>query len=222
MTALQLKVKTRTEVGKKVRNLRTSGKIPAVLYGHGVANAALTVDEAAFQKVFGQAGESTLIDLALDDGSAVKVLIQQVQLDPLSNQITHIDFHQVRMDEKIHAQIELKFVGEAPAIKELSAVLVTSLHSLEVECLPGDLVHEIDVDLSGLKTFEDAIHISDITAPKGIKILNHPEDMVVAVQEPRSEKELEVAAPAPVEGAPVEGAAPAAPEASGDQGNKKE
>jgi len=188
---LELKAKTRIETGKKVNRLREQGKIPAVLYGHKIKSVSLVLDYVVFEKVFKQAGESTLIDLVVDDKEPVKVLVQDYQLNPTTNQFIHVDFHRIKMDEKLHTEIELEFVGEPPAVKELNGVLVTSLDKLEVECLPQHLVHKIKVDISTLETLDSAIHISDIKIPEGITILNVPEDVVILIQPPRTEKELE-------------------------------
>ena len=204
---LRLEVTSREETGKKVSALRTQGKVPAVLYGHDIKPTNVTVDHAHFERVYKQAGESALVDLVVDGKEPVKVLIQDHQLNPTVSQFTHIDFHQVNMKEKIHTDIPIKFIGEASAVKELSAILVTNLDHLEVECLPSDLVHEIEVDLSSLKTFDDAIRVSDIKAPQGITIKNAPEESVVLVQEPRAEEKevVPVEAVAPI----VEGEQPA-------------
>ena len=187
---LSLKAFSRQLVGKKVEQLRGQGKIPAVLYGHSIKPINLAVDYVAFEKLFRQAGESTLVDLIIDEKNSVKVLIQDYQADPSSNRFLHIDFHQVRMDEKIHTKISFKFIGESPAVKESAGILVTNLNALEVECLPGNLIHEIQVDLSSLKTFSDVIHVSDIQMPAGITVLTKADQTVVLVQEQRSEKEL--------------------------------
>jgi large subunit ribosomal protein L25 len=194
---ISLKTASRQVIGKAVKQLRKQGKIPAVLYGHNFQPLNLSVDYSMFEKVFNQAGESTLIDLTVDEKKPVKVLIQDYQFDPLSGQFIHVDFHQVRMDEKLHTKIELKFVGEAPAVKESAGILVTNIHALNIECLPQDLVHTIEVDLSSLKTFTDVIRVSDIKLPSGITVLNVPNDLVVLVQPPRSEKELEALAGKP-------------------------
>ena len=190
MSNLTLSAQTRKETGKKVSQLRQQGKIPAVLYGHKIKPVNLAVDYLVFEKLFAIAGESTLIDLAIDDQKPVKVLVQDYQLDPESNRLIHIDFHQIRMDEKLHTEIGLKFIGEAPAVKELGGILVTNIDALEIECLPQDLVHEIEVDLSSLNNLEDSITVADLKIPKGITVLNVPDDMVVLIQPPRSEKEL--------------------------------
>jgi len=214
MPTLNLQAKTRAIKGKQVSQLRSQGEIPAVIYGHNIKPLNLTLNYSEFEKVFKQAGESTLISLAVDNGTPVKVLVVDVQFDHLKNRINHVDFHQVRMDEKLRANVILKFINEAPAVKELSGTLVTNIHELEVECLPNDLVHEIDIDLSSLKTFEAVIKVSDIKLPAGITIDHDPNDVVALVQEPRSEKELADLEAKPEESAPVlaEAAVPPAAE----------
>ncbi|MDD2807161.1 MAG: 50S ribosomal protein L25 [Patescibacteria group bacterium] len=188
--ALQLTASLRELTKKKSGQLREAGKIPAVLYGHKLESKNLTLDYIAFEKVLKGAGESTLVDLAVDTTAPVKVLIQDYQQDPRSGKILHVDFYQVRMDEKLTTEITLKFINEAPAVKELSGNLFTNMHHLEVECLPQYLVHEIEVDLSVLKTFDDVIHVKDIKLPEGLEVLSVPTDVVVMVQEQRSEQEL--------------------------------
>ena len=187
---VNLSTSLRQLTGKSVKQLRDQGKIPAVLYGHQIKTVSLAVDYNTFEQVLKIAGESTLVDLTIDDQKPVKVLIQDYQTDPLSGQVIHVDFHQIKMDEKLHAKIELKFIGESPAVKEFGGILVKNLHVLSVECLPEDLVHEIEVDLSSLKALNDSIHISNLKVPQGIKTLNVADDIVVLVQPPRSEQEL--------------------------------
>lgn len=187
---LSLSTQARTETGKKVKDLRKQGKIPAVLYGHGLKNLNLSVPYNPFEKIYQQAGESSLVDLAVDNKKPVKVLIQAVQTDPVSDRFVHIDFYQVKMTEKITAEIKLKFIGEAPAVKELSGVLVTNLNYLKVRCFPQDLVHEIEVEVSSLKTFDDVIYIKDLKIPSKIEILEKTDEVVVTVIPPRSEEEL--------------------------------
>jgi large subunit ribosomal protein L25 len=187
---IALAAQTRPEQGKKVKSVRLAGKIPAVLYGKKISAQSLSLDYVAFEKVLNSAGESTLVDLVVDNNPPVKVLIQDYQMDPVKNLYTHVDFHQVSMDEKIHAEIQFEFVGESMAVKT-GGVLLTNLQSIEVECLPGDLVHEIKVDISKLATYDDVIHVKDINLPSGLKVLYHElEDVIALVQEPRSEKEL--------------------------------
>ena len=167
--------------------------MPAVLYGHNVAAVNLAVDAKVFEKVYKTAGESTLLDLQVGSGTAVKVLIQDVAKHYLTLKPIHADFYQVSMTEKLTADIPLKFVGEAPAVKELGAVLVKNVQEVKVECLPADLVHEIEINLSALKQFGDAISIAKMVVPPGIKILNRPEETIILAQAPRAEEEVAVA-----------------------------
>ncbi|MBI4089943.1 MAG: 50S ribosomal protein L25 [Candidatus Kerfeldbacteria bacterium] len=190
MDDLMLKAQARIVRGKQTKTLRTAGQLPAVLYGHGVASRPLAIADGEFQRVYRRAGESTLINLVVDDTAPVKVIIQAVQRHPTSGRPIHVDLHQVRMTEKLHAEIPLAFVGEAPAVKELGGVLVKNLAHVKVEALPGDLVHEIPVGVTVLKTFEDLIHVSDLRIPVGISVLDKPDEVVALVTPPRSEQEL--------------------------------
>jgi len=141
--------------------------------------------------VYRQAGATTLFDLVLNGQQPVKVLIQEVQRHPVSGLIQHVDFHQVRMDEKLEVDIPLKYVGESPAVKELGGILVRAVNELKVKCLPQHLIHEIEVDLSALVQFNDVINVSAISLPVGIEVLSPANDEVlVTVAPPRSEAEL--------------------------------
>lgn len=194
-----LSVQTREVTGKGVKNLRKQNLIPAVIYGKGVSPKNLVVEYLPFSRLYKEAGESTLIDLKIDEGAPVKVLIQAVQVDPLTGKFTHIDFYQVKMTEKIRAEVLLKFVGESPAVKELGGTLVKSVDKIEIECLPQDLVHEIEVDISALKTFEDRIHVKDLKIPASVKVLADMGVTVATVEAPLSAEELKKELETPVE-----------------------
>ncbi|RJR31692.1 50S ribosomal protein L25 [Candidatus Parcubacteria bacterium] len=190
MENLSLNVNSRTDLKKRVKKIREQGKIPAVLYGRKIKAKNLFVDYSPFAKLYQRAGESSLIDLVIDQGKPFKVLIQDVQRDPVKDTIIHVDFHQVKMDEKITATVPIKFVGDSAAVKNLGGTLVTNLDEIEIECLPGDLIHEIEVDISGLKTFNDLVHVKDFKLSDKVKILASPDDVVASITEPRSEEEL--------------------------------
>ncbi|HCX27899.1 MAG TPA: 50S ribosomal protein L25 [Candidatus Portnoybacteria bacterium] len=186
---LELKAQAREITGKKVRQLRNSGLIPAVLYGHGIKSLSLSIDAKDFAKLFKQTGETTLIHLVLD-GKNHNVLIHDLARDPLKGETIHVDFYEVRMDEKIKAKILLVFAGESAAIKAEGGVLVHALQELEIEALPQDLPKEISVDISSLNTFEDKIRVSDLIVGNGVKVLANPDDLVAMVAPPRSDKEM--------------------------------
>lgn len=215
--AISLEATQRTQSAKK--SLR-AGQVPAVLYGHGLPAQSVAVDARQFAKVIKAAGFSSLVNVKLADGQDHIVIIREVQTHPLKGTITHADFYQVRMDEAIEAKVPLRFVGEAVAVKDLGGVLVRSLDELDIEALPADLPHDIEVDISPLADFDAVIRVSDLKLPQGVALKQNPEDVIALVQEPRSEQELEQLAEAvtedveAVEGVKKEEPAPAEGEAA--------
>lgn len=190
MEQINLKATTRDLLGKKVKILRAKGEIPAVLYGRKFQSLPILIDKKEFQKVAEKAGEATLINLEIPQKEPVKVLIRDIQKDPVQDTITHIDLYKVDMTQEIQTEIPLAFVGASPAVEELEGNLISNKDTIEVECLPDKLVPEIKVDISVLKTFDDFLHIKDLKIPEGIKILDDIDDIVVQVTPPRSEEEL--------------------------------
>lgn len=190
MEKITLKATSREITGKKVKNLRLQGLVPAVMYGKDKKGQSVQIDAKDFMKAYEKAGSSALIDLTVDDKNAGKVLIQDVQFDPVLDTPMHVDLYTIKMDEEITTQIPIKFVGESPAVEEQEGNFIANYDEVEVECLPGDLVSEIIVDISGLKTFDDNIKIADLNVPAGIKILDDAEQVVALVNPPRSEEEL--------------------------------
>ncbi|MCW1888648.1 MAG: 50S ribosomal protein L25 [Candidatus Moranbacteria bacterium] len=190
MQTITLEAKTRSAKGPNATVLRKEQMIPAVMYGHGVEAQSLAVPFGDFRKVYLQAGMSSLVDVNVDGKTSVKALIKDVQIDPLTMHPIHIDFHQVNMKEKMTANVPLVFIGESAAVKVLGGTLVKSLDHVEVECLPMDLPHAIEVDLSALATFDDMISIGSLKLPKGVEVLNEPEGTVATVDEPLTEDEM--------------------------------
>lgn len=190
MTKISLKSKTREEIGKNLDSFRKNGMIPAIVYGHKSKPQALWVDYLDFKRVFEKSGESTIIELEIEGKEKVNALVHDLQVDPLSNNFTHIDFFQVRMDEKIETGISLEFVGESAAVRELGGILVKNLDEINVSCLPADLPSEIKVDISKIKTFDDHIKIKDLSVSDKVKILDEEETVVALVSPPRTEEEL--------------------------------
>ncbi len=215
---ISLKAEHRKLVGKKVNQVRQAGEIPAVLYGHQTDNLNLKINRLDFEKIFVKAGESTIIDLIIGQEAPKKVLIADVWYHPVKQQVFHIDFKQIRMDEKLTAHVGLNFVGESLAVKEKDGVFVHNINELEIRCLPGDLIHQVEVDISRLKTFDDIITVADLNIPKNIEIIGHePEDVVATVARPREEEPE----PAPVEEEAAEGEeAPAKGESPADDKEK--
>lgn len=187
---LELAVKTRTELGKKAKRVRNKGSIPAVLYGFGIQPKSVEVDTRAFQKVWTAAGETSLVSLGLEDGTRQTALIHDVSRDVLRGGPLHVDFYAVRMDRELEADIPLVFTGEAEAVKSLGGVLVKVIHELPIRALPKDLPHEISVDISALRSFEDQIFVKDIVLPEGVEVRVEPDQVIVLIEAPRTEEEL--------------------------------
>ena len=187
---LTLKAKIRKELGKKVKNLRNKGIIPAVLYGPKIENLPLEIDLKEFEKIHKTAGESSLITLEVGEKKFL-VLIHALELDVISQKPIHIDFYQPKLDEEIEVSVPLVFEGEASAVKELGGTLVKNIQELVIKALPQNLLHEIKVNIEKLKTFEDNVLIKDLLIPQGVKIIKEPEEIIAQVLPPEKiEEEL--------------------------------
>ena len=192
----ELKVQTRNIFGKKVKKLRQQDLIPAELYGHGVKNLHFTLSAKEFQKVFKEASESTILNLLTEDRKTLPVMIHEVKIDPLSEKILNVDFYQIKMSEKIRVRIPIEFIGEAPAVKTLGGILVKTLQEIEVEALPSDLPHRIEVDLSRLDEVGKSISVKDLKISEKVKFFVSPDTVIVTVIETKAEEVVAEAAPA--------------------------
>jgi len=208
MEQIELQAAAREILGKKVRFLRRQGIIPVHLFGHGVESVALQCDTAQLQQVMAQAGKTKIISLRLDKAKKPRnVMVREIQRNPQTGELLHVDFYQVRMEEKIQVEVPIVLVGEAPALKSKENMLAQELYSLTIECLPGQIPASIELDLSSLTEVEQAIQVKDITLGEGVTVLNDPEHMVVKISLRPVEKVEEV-----VEEAVVEEAVAEAPE----------
>ncbi len=172
---------TRALKGEKVR---AEGILPAVIYGAGGETVSLSLSYVDFEKMYREAGDASLIDISIDGKDAGKVLVHEVQYDPVKGQMIHVDFYRIDMSKPITANVDLKFIGEAPAVKELGGTLVHSINEIEIKCLPKDLVSHIDIDVTTLKTFDDTIKVKDLVLPTGFAVVSLHEDDVLAVVTP--------------------------------------
>jgi large subunit ribosomal protein L25 len=199
MKDITLSVELREETGRRARKA-SQGRVPAVVYGHGFEAKNVWVDPVVFARVFEQAGTNTVISIAVGKEKPVQALIHDFQVNPTSNEITHLDFFHVRMDEKVDTQIPLVFTGEAEAVKALGGTLAT-IESVHVRALPGDLAHEFTVDITSLKTFDDRITIADLGISDKIEVLDDPATPVASVSAPRvqSDDVVEESAEEPTE-----------------------
>lgn len=187
---LTLCAKTRKDLSKKTKTLRKEGVLPAVLYGPKIKNQPLELDSKEFEKIYQEAGESTLITLEVRGGKEkYLVLIHDVQQDPLTGKPIHIDFYQPSLEEKIQAKIPIVLEGASLAVKELGGTLIKNISEIGVKALPQNLPKEIKVNIDNLKTFEDHILIKDLRVGEGVEILRGPEEIVVSVAPPEKVEE---------------------------------
>ncbi|OGY91503.1 MAG: hypothetical protein A3H70_05230 [Candidatus Komeilibacteria bacterium RIFCSPLOWO2_02_FULL_48_11] len=170
---------------------RRAGEVPGVIYGEGVGSRNFSIPAGALKKLMRTSGKSSLFDVRLDnEDKTVKAILQDWQNDPVSGQPVHIDLYQVRMDKVLHTKIPLHFTDASLAVKDLGGTLVKQLNELEIECLPAELIHSLEVSIEPLKTFVDHIKVKDLKLPAGIKSKLDPETIVLSVSAPRSEAEL--------------------------------
>ena len=187
---ISLTAKIRNELGKKANAIKNQGMIPAVVYGPGVKNANIQVDEKEFKKVLSKAGESSLIELSVEGEKEKRpVLVHEIQRDPLTDSVIHIDFFQASLKEEVEVAIPLVFEGVALAEKDLGGTLVKNIQELEVKALPQNLPHEIKVSIDSLNTFEDHILVKDLVLPKDVTVLKGADEIVASVLPPQKVEE---------------------------------
>ena len=214
MARPKLKIQKRKIFGRKVKKLRAEGILPADVYGRKIKSEAVQLKQTEFMPIYQETGETGLIDLLLEDEKTARpVLIHNVQLDPVSERVIHVDFHQVSLTEKISAQIPVELVGESPAVEQKLGILVRLLSEIEVEALPEALPEKIEVDISSLSKVDDMVKVGDLKVDeKKIKILAEPNQLIVKI-EPPAKIEVEPVAPVAEEAAgeaPAEGETKAA------------
>jgi len=184
-----------------------------VLYGHNVKPQALAIDGRSLARVWRRAGHSHLVDLALDGGRARKVLIRELQVNPRSAELMHVDLFAVNLREKLTVEIPLVPVGESPAVSELKlGVLQQILTEVRVECMPGDIPAQLNVDISGLTEVDQGIRLAEVPLPERVSLATgiDPDDLVLKVAHVRvaaEVEEVEAAAEAEAEGAAAAGEA---------------
>lgn len=215
MDRLNLQAEERTLLGKKVKKLRRDGKIPAHVFGKGVETEHVSVDGKTFLKTFKEAGETGLIDLRIGAEKVRPVLVRDVSHDPITGDLIHVDFYQVNLTEKVKVPVPLVLIGEDPELVKLGeAIVLQTLNEIEVEALPTNLVEKIEVDITSLKSIDDAITLAQLNYDREkLTILADQEEVVVklapavsAEMEAILEEQAAEAAEAQAEAAVEEGA----------------
>lgn len=171
---------------------RKSGYIPAVYYGKKEKSTPILIKKSDFLKAWKEAGESTVISISVED-QKVDALINDVSVDPVTNEPIHADFYVFEKGHKVELSVPVEFIGISPAVKELGGVLVKVVHEIKIEAEPSNLPKNIDVDISSLLQFGDSIAAKDVPMPKGVTLIENPEEIIVTVSAPKEEKEEESA-----------------------------
>ena len=186
---------TKRSKAEKLESIRNNGMIPAVVYGAGVENQPISVPASTFAKILKVAGETSTIVLEIagatekEKATNVDALIHEVQVDPIKGFPIHIDFLAIDVNKPIEVTIPLEFTGLAMAEKDGLGTLVKVIHEVDVEALPKDLPHSISVDVTGIATLEDVIHVKDIVLPKGVTMITNLDEVVALVAEVKEEVE---------------------------------
>lgn len=233
MEQTPLVAQNRTVLGKKVKTLRKEGLIPAHVFGNQIETTHVQVKASDFAKVYEKVGETGIIALTID-GKQKPVMVRDTQVNPVSDDLYHIDFYQVNLSEKVKVNVPLEIVGESPTVEKKIGLLLTPITEVEVEALPGDLPENIEIDISGLINIDDEIKVKDLKVDRSKIEIITDEELVVAqigelvtkeMEELEAEVEAEAAetvaaeaaAEAPAEGETTEGETPAEGEAAGGE-----
>jgi large subunit ribosomal protein L25 len=191
MEKIVINATRRDVIGKKVKVLRREGKLPAVLFGHGIDSTPILLDLRETTKILSSVGSSTLVSIKLD-GKEHSTLVRERQRDVILRTLLHIDFQAISMTETVRARVPIHIgEAEAPVVDKYGAMINTGLDVLEIECLPQDLPERIIVDISVLNDIGDSILVGDISLPEGIQVLDDPDSLIVVASAPIAEVEEE-------------------------------
>lgn len=202
----------RDVTGKKVAALRRAGRLPAVVYGHGIASDAISVDVHDFEQLRRHTGPNALVDLSIDGKKARPVLVHGVQVHPVNRRPLHVDLFLVRMTEELTVDVPLLATGESIAVTQHGGTLLHPTESVRVRALPDHLPQSISYSIESLVDFDGALHVSDLAVPSDVTLLTDGDEIIAKVQPPRVEEEPVVAEEVAAEGEAEEGAEGAAAE----------
>jgi len=180
--------------GKGVaRTLRSSGRVPAVIYGHGREPQSLSIDTRELEKLLGHiSAENTVIDLSVD-GKSARTLIREIQRHPFKRQILHVDFQELVAGEKVTVRVPIVLMGIPDGVRVDGGILDQTMRELEVEVDPSNIPNHVEIDVTKL-TIGSSVHVRDLTLPEGVEVVEDEDASVCVVSAPR----------AIVEAAPVE------------------
>ncbi len=179
---MELVAERRVVRGRQVKQLRQQGWVPAVMYGRQFDPMPLKIEEVPLRRVLSEVSGSQLVRVNVKGMTSPELaLVRDVQRDPLRGSVLHVDLYRVMMTETLTTEVPLNLVGESPLSHRTDAIVLTGVSSVEVQCLPGDLVDAIDVDLSALTEFDQSLVVGDLAVLSGIEILTDPDEMIARV-----------------------------------------
>ncbi len=201
-------------IGKKVARLRHAGRLPAVVYGHGVDSSSVSIDAHDFEQLRRHTGPNSLVDLSIDGEKAQPVLVSAVQVHPVNRRTLHVDLFLVRMTEELTVDVPLVATGESPAVSLSGGTLLHPSESVKVRALPDHLPQAIEYSVESLTDFDTTIHVRDLVIPDDVTLLTDGDEIIAKVQAPRVEEapvvaEVEVGEGAPEAAEGAEGETPA-------------
>ena len=198
MAMQELMIKRRDVTGKEVaKRLRRAGVVPAILYDGRKAETVTVDPKAVLRMIHGHEGTTQLLTLKFDGepGNGARLaIIRELQFDPVTEQLLHVDLQEVAVDRAITVQVSVRPVGEAAGVREQKGILNLVLHELSVSCLPTAIPQRIDADVSALM-IGNVLTVAELRAPEGVRILNDPGQAVATVAPPMAEEVAAVAAP---------------------------
>jgi len=195
-TRLTLAAEPRAELGKKVAVLRRSGRLPAVVFGHGLDSESVSLDAHEFELLRRKAGQNALIDLSVHGKQARPVLVHGVQVHPVNRRPLHVDLFLVRMTEELTVDVPLVATGSSLAVTQHGGTLLHPIESVRVRALPDHLPQSIEYSVESLLDFDTTLHVRDLVIPGDVTLMTDGDDIIAKVQAPRVEEEPVVAAEA--------------------------
>lgn len=216
---VSLQVASRATLGKRVKQLRRKGIIPANLYGRHQPSQPLQLDLYTLDRFLAGHHATRVIDLHLDGGKGevYNALMRHVARSPRTGKILHVDFLRVSMNEPVTVRVPLTLKGTAPAVTVEGGVLLHLLDTLEIESLPGDIPEALELDISSLEKIDDVLHVRNVSLPQRVTLRSDADEPAVKVVAPRAVLAEEAAAAAGEAAAPAEAATPAAEAAASEE-----
>jgi large subunit ribosomal protein L25 len=190
MDKIIIEATRRDVIGKKVKQLRREGKLPAIIYGKDQEPVPILLNHKEATRILRDVSRASVLSIDVE-GEEYTALVRDRQREVISAEYIHVDFLAISMTETVRTQVNIFIEGVAPAVETYLGVVMTGLDSIEVEALPADLPDSITLDISSLENIGDTILVRDLVLPKGVECLNEPDEMLVVITAQAAEEVLE-------------------------------